>query len=94
VLSWGRLDEAQPLREAYFAVEELERAAFSFFACRFSLRVLLAAVLELLDPALSLLAIVAPSKRKRLLGVRESRGTDPVRELGVSHREARIPHVE
>jgi len=41
--------------------EELERAAFSFFAWRFSFSDLLAAVFELFEPPLSLLAIVAPS---------------------------------
>ena len=46
--------------------EEPEPAAFAFFAWRFSFSVLLAAVFELFEPPLSLLAMVA-----------SSRGTDP-----------------
>jgi hypothetical protein len=44
--------------------EEPERLAFAFFAWRFSFRDLLAAVFELFEPPLSLLAIVTPSRRK------------------------------
>ena len=46
--------------------EEEEPAAFAFLAERFSFNVLLAAVFELFEPPLSLLAMVA-----------SSRGTDP-----------------
>ena len=38
--------------------------AFAFFACRFSFRDLLAAVFELFEPALSLLAMVTSSRRR------------------------------
>jgi hypothetical protein len=44
--------------------EEPERAAFTFFAWRFSFSDLLAAVFELFEPPLSLLAMVAPSRRR------------------------------
>jgi hypothetical protein len=44
--------------------EEPERPAFSFFAWRFSFNDLLAAVFELFEPPLSLLAMVAPSGRR------------------------------
>ena len=44
--------------------EEPERAAFAFFAWRFSFSDLLAAVFELFEPPLSLLAIVAPSEER------------------------------
>jgi hypothetical protein len=43
--------------------EEEARAAFSFFAWRFSFSEVLAAVFELFEPPLSLLAMVCPSKR-------------------------------
>jgi hypothetical protein len=50
----------------YFLVqsddEELEPAAFAFFASRFSFSVLLAAVFELFEPPLSLLAMSPPGK--------------------------------
>jgi hypothetical protein len=46
--------------------EEPERAAFSFFAWRFSFSDLLAAVFELFEPPLSLLGMVAPSRRRDL----------------------------
>ena len=42
--------------------EEPERAAFAFFAWRFSFSDLLAVVFELFEPPLSLLAMVAPSR--------------------------------
>jgi hypothetical protein len=42
--------------------EEPERAVFAFFAWRFSFSDLLAAVFELFEPPLSLLAMVAPSE--------------------------------
>ena len=41
--------------------EASERLAFAFFAWRFSFSDLLAAVFELFEPPLSLLAMVAPS---------------------------------
>ena len=44
--------------------EEPERVAFAFFAWRFSFSDLLAAVFELFEPPLSLLAMVAPSRRR------------------------------
>jgi hypothetical protein len=44
--------------------EEPEREAFSFFAWRFSFSDLLAAVFELFEPPLSLLAMVASSRRR------------------------------
>jgi hypothetical protein len=44
--------------------EEPERAAFAFFAWRFSFSDLLASVFELFEPPLSLLAMVAPSRRR------------------------------
>ena len=44
--------------------EEPEPAAFALFAWRFSFRDLLAAVFELFEPPLSLLAMVAPSGRR------------------------------
>jgi hypothetical protein len=50
--------------------EEPERAAFAFFAWRFSFSDLLAAVFELFEPPLSLLAMVAPLRRRdRVLNV-------------------------
>jgi hypothetical protein len=51
--------------------EEPEPAAFAFFAWRFSFSDLLAAVLELFEPPLSLLAMVAPfdKERPRVLNV-------------------------
>ncbi|HEX6581658.1 MAG TPA: hypothetical protein VF195_12405 [Actinomycetota bacterium] len=45
--------------------EEPERPAFAFFAWRFSFSDLLAAVFELFEPPLSLLAMVASSRRER-----------------------------
>jgi hypothetical protein len=45
--------------------EEPEREALSFFAWRFSFSDLLAAVFELFEPPLSLLAMVASSRRER-----------------------------
>jgi hypothetical protein len=42
------------------ALEEDDRAAFSFFAWRFSFSDLLAAVFELFEPPLSLFAMSAP----------------------------------
>jgi hypothetical protein len=42
--------------------EAPERVAFAFFAWRFSFSDLLAAVFELFEPPLSLLAMVAPSR--------------------------------
>jgi hypothetical protein len=45
--------------------EEPERAAFAFFAWRFSFSDLLAAVFELFEPPLSLLAMVAPLAKER-----------------------------
>jgi hypothetical protein len=42
--------------------EEPERAAFAFFAWRFSFSDLLAVVFELFEPPLSLLAMAAPSR--------------------------------
>jgi hypothetical protein len=44
--------------------EESERAAFAFFASRFSFSDLLAAVFELFEPPLSLLAMLASSRRR------------------------------
>jgi hypothetical protein len=44
--------------------EEPERTAFAFFAWRFSFSDLLAAVFELFEPPLSLLAMVASSRRR------------------------------
>ncbi len=54
---------------AYFLVqfaddEEPEPAAFAFFASRFSFSDLLAAVFELFEPPLSLLAMVTSSRRR------------------------------
>jgi hypothetical protein len=54
---------------AYFLVqfaddEELEPAALAFFASRFSFSDLLAAVFELFEPPLSLLAMVTSSRRR------------------------------
>jgi hypothetical protein len=45
--------------------EAPERSAFAFFAWRFSFSDLLAAVFELFEPPLSLLAMVASSRRER-----------------------------
>jgi hypothetical protein len=45
-------------------LEEDARAAFSFFAWRFSFSDLLAAVFEFFEPPLSLLAMASPSKSK------------------------------
>ena len=44
--------------------EEPERSAFAFFAWRFSFSDLLAAVFELFEPPLSLLAMAASSRRR------------------------------
>ena len=44
--------------------EAPERSAFAFFAWRFSFSDLLAAVFELFEPPLSLLAMVASSRRE------------------------------
>jgi hypothetical protein len=44
--------------------EELEPAALAFFASRFSFSDLLAAVFELFEPPLSLLAMVTSSRRR------------------------------
>jgi hypothetical protein len=44
--------------------EELEPTALAFFASRFSFRDLLAAVFELFEPPLSLLAMVTSSRRR------------------------------
>jgi hypothetical protein len=58
--------------------EEPEREAFSFFAWRFSFSDLLAAVFELFEPPLSLLAMVAPSRRRDPAADRSTLG--PARE--------------
>jgi len=66
----GAMLQGQSRRtRGYFLVqsaddEEPEPAAFAFFACRFSLRDLLAAVFELFEPPLSLLAMVTPYERR------------------------------
>ncbi len=57
------------LTNSYFLIqfaddEGLEPAAFAFFACRFSFSDLLAAVFELFEPPLSLLAMVTSSRRR------------------------------
>ncbi len=44
--------------------EEPERAALAFFAWRFSFSDLLAAVFELFEPPLSLLAMLAPLEKE------------------------------
>jgi hypothetical protein len=49
--------------------EEPEPAALAFFASLFSLSDLLAAVFELFEPPLSLFAMVASSRRDRLVTV-------------------------
>jgi hypothetical protein len=100
--------------------EESDTAAFALFAWRFSFSDLLAAVFELFEPPLSLLAMVASSRRRdpdaqritleptfdrgpsisrrevglpsRSWRLGESRCADPVREVGVSDRETRVPH--
>jgi hypothetical protein len=55
--------------------EPPEREAFSFFAWRFSFSDLLAAVFELFEPPLSLLAMVASSKRRDPSAERTTPGT-------------------
>jgi len=56
--------------------EEPERAAFAFFAWRFSFSDLLAVVFELFEPPLSLLAMVAPSRWRDPGAERTTRGSN------------------
>jgi hypothetical protein len=58
--------------------DEPEPAAFAFFAWRFSFSDLLAAVCELFEPPLSLLAMVAPSRRRDPGAERITLELDPV----------------
>jgi hypothetical protein len=60
--------------------EAPERVAFAFFAWRFSFSDLLAAVFELFEPPLSLLAMVAPSRRRDPGGERTTLESDEVVE--------------
>ena len=66
--------------------EAPERPAFAFFAWRFSFSDLLAAVFELFEPPLSLLAMVASSRRRDPSGERTTLGTgeggNSIRTLG------------
>jgi hypothetical protein len=71
--------------------EEPEREAFSFFAWRFSFSDLLAAVFELFEPPLSLLAMVAPPREGEIRALNVPLW-DPAREgtaLGPSDRRKR-----
>ena len=67
--------------------EPPEREAFSFFAWRFSFSDLLAAVFELFEPPLSLLAMVASSRRRDPSDERTTLGSgEEGTPLGTSER--------
>jgi hypothetical protein len=98
----GRPPSADP-DPAYFLVqfaddEEPEPAALAFFASRFSFSDLLAAVFELFDPPLSLLAMVTSSRRSdRVLTVSpwtpstdllDAEGANPERDAVAGQMEA------